>query len=340
MSSPVATSPASASPNTIANAPLRIDPTIGSAAYLGGYGDDSLIFSAPGANPGSFAVQTLNGLGDAFLLRFDILHTPNRYQPTALQFLGGSGTDRINTLTAFPDNRLFLAGTTSSRDLPVLNALQPTYGGGNRDGFVVQFNPDGTRFQSTYLGGSGDDSIANITIATDLTLSVVGTTTSPDLAGLPSNPLIGNSDGFVIRLATLGDSGTVTLTASAADYFPATQAVSLVPLGVRFTAASLNLTTATVIRQLVVPGKVDPNSSAAIIGPAVLRPGINLTASATAADPSIVDVKPSTLSFTDIFSIPTLTLKALKSGTIVVNIGPMSNGGFAPASQSHPVTVK
>ena len=122
---------------------------------------------------------------------------------------------------------------------------------------------------------------------------------------MPSNLLIGNSDGFVIRLATLGDSGTVTLTASAADYFPATQAVSLVPLGVRFTSASLNL-----------------------------------SASATAADPSIVDVKPSTLSFTDIFSIPTLTLKALKSGTIVVNIGPMSNGGFAPASQSHPVTVK
>ncbi len=51
-----------------------------------------------------------------------------------------------------------VVGFTASLDFPVVNASQPKYGGGNTDGFVIEFNSTGAHVHySTYLGGSGDE---------------------------------------------------------------------------------------------------------------------------------------------------------------------------------------
>ena len=49
-------------------------------------------------------------------------------------------------------------GNTTSLDFPVVNALQPLYGGGIADVFVTKINPSGSALlYSTYLGDSGTD---------------------------------------------------------------------------------------------------------------------------------------------------------------------------------------
>jgi len=49
----------------------------------------------------------------------------------------------------------YLTGRTRSTDFPTVNAVQPTYGGGD-DAFVVELNSAGNGLvYSTYLGGSG-----------------------------------------------------------------------------------------------------------------------------------------------------------------------------------------
>jgi hypothetical protein len=40
----------------------------------------------------------------------------------------------------------------------VVNAIQPVYGGGDTDGFVIKFDSAGSQVDySTYLGGTGDE---------------------------------------------------------------------------------------------------------------------------------------------------------------------------------------
>jgi hypothetical protein len=53
-----------------------------------------------------------------------------------------------------------MAGNSSSRTFPVVNAVQPVFGGGTQQGdaFVMKLVPDGSALvYSTYLGGSGND---------------------------------------------------------------------------------------------------------------------------------------------------------------------------------------
>jgi hypothetical protein len=78
--------------------------------------------------------------------------------------LGGSGTDSGQGIAVDAKGNVYLAGTTSSTDFPVVNAVQTQLdnGIGNRaDAFVAEISADGsTLVYSTYLGGSVADGVS------------------------------------------------------------------------------------------------------------------------------------------------------------------------------------
>jgi hypothetical protein len=67
------------------------------------------------------------------------------------QFLGGS-------LAVDEAGRVWLTGMTASTDLPLHNAFQSTFGGGDFDGFLAALSSDGSRLcYGSYLGGAAHD---------------------------------------------------------------------------------------------------------------------------------------------------------------------------------------
>jgi len=132
-------------------------------------------------------------------------------------YLGGhefnfGGGDAATGIAVDAAGDALVTGYTSSLDFPVVNALQPNYGGGIVDVFVTKFNPSGSALlYSTYLGGSGSDFGYGIAVGSNGNAYVTGVT-SPQLFPLrvPNNfptfnPLQGSSPGgdpFVTVIGT------------------------------------------------------------------------------------------------------------------------------------------
>ena len=61
--------------------------------------------------------------------------------------------------------RVWIDGMTAAADLPTRNAFQPSYGGGDMDGFLAALSPDGSKLcYGTYVGGSGHDILEGIAV--------------------------------------------------------------------------------------------------------------------------------------------------------------------------------
>lgn len=142
-------------------------------------------------------------------------------------FFGGSGNDRISGVAVTPEGEIVIVGGTFSTDLPVLNAYQGGYAGGEipehlflmGDAFVAKMSEGGRLLWCTYLGGSGLEEATCVTIDDDGSIIVIGETESDDF------PVTGNalqtefgqeSDGFIsvfdpdgglLRSTYLGGSG-------------------------------------------------------------------------------------------------------------------------------------
>ena len=77
----------------------------------------------------------------------------------------------------------FVTGRMASADMTTTgDALQPSYGGGPMDAFVVELAPDGTVPYASYFGGNNYDVGYGIVVAPDGRLVVSGRTSSTDLA--------------------------------------------------------------------------------------------------------------------------------------------------------------
>ena len=111
----------------------------------------------------------------AFLLELDPAGTT-----LFCSYIGGSGTDQGNAI-ALSGNTVFVAGQTTSSDFPkTSNAFQPNNGGGE-DGFVLAASKLSTSPSldfSTYLGGSGTDTVASIAVTPSGNPVVTGSTNS------------------------------------------------------------------------------------------------------------------------------------------------------------------
>jgi hypothetical protein len=106
-------------------------------------------------------------------------------------YFGGTNNDEGDAIT-FANGKIYIAGWTTSTDLPLGGTpYQMTLTGGN-DAFVAEFDPTqsgGTSLvASTYLGGSLDDEIHSIAVDSKGLAYVAGTTGSYDF------PITGNAN--------------------------------------------------------------------------------------------------------------------------------------------------
>ena len=215
--------------------PLVIDPLLQSS-YIGGNGYESVYAVAvhpvsgdvyvagytgfPAFDPGQAtgfpglaggAQPALGGTWDAFVSRF----SPDLTRLIQSTYLGGTGYDAAYALAIHPvTGDVYVAGgTATASGFPgVAGSAQPVFGGATNtfdgDGFVSRFSADlKTLIRSTYLGGTGDDSIWAMAIHPASGDVYVAGATSSAGSGLPgaatgARPANGGgTDAFVSRLS-------------------------------------------------------------------------------------------------------------------------------------------
>jgi len=145
--------------------------------------------------------STLSGYSDAVIVRFN-----SSGQRLWATYYGGSGEETAYGV-AFHRSGIFVGGTTSSTNFPVLNALQSVHGGGTTDGFVLKFSAAGQRLWATYYGGSGEEDLRGIAADSLGAVLAVGMTTStnfPVQNALQPTYGGGLSDAFVLKLSGSG----------------------------------------------------------------------------------------------------------------------------------------
>jgi len=173
-------------------------------AYVTGV---TLSTNFPGAS--SSAIQsTLAGSQNAYVAKINAAGSALVYST----YLGGSSPDYGHGIAVDSSGNAYVTGITSSTSFPVVNAIQPTSGGG-RDAFVAEVNAAGSALvYSTYLGGSSDDVGSGIAVDSSGNAYVTGATDSTNFpvvnAIQPTNG--GNYNAFV---AKIGPPPTLTITA-------------------------------------------------------------------------------------------------------------------------------
>ena len=192
------------------NLVLVIDPVLSYSTFLSGSGHDtasSVAVDAAGAVyvggwaesqdfPVTGGLRRGSGL-DGFVAKFTSSNTL-----VYCTYIGGSNEDRITGVAVDASNSAVVTGYTSSPDMPFVRALQATLHG-TRNAFIAKFNPQGTGLQfGTYLGGSGADTAAGVTLDRTGNIYVAGATTSTDFptAHAFRSAKSGQQDAFVSKL--------------------------------------------------------------------------------------------------------------------------------------------
>ena len=186
------------------------------ASYIGGSGDDrafGIAVDSTGAVyltgwttstnfPTASPYQASSGGGkDAFLLKLGVGGSSLIYST----YYGGTSSDAGNAI-ALSGSSVWIAGDTSSTSLPGVNGWKTTKGA-LQDGFVARFTSAGLLAVSSYVGGSGTDTIRALAVDSAGNVYVGGGTDSNNLT-LPMGALMpsqnGGQDGFIIKLDASG----------------------------------------------------------------------------------------------------------------------------------------
>ncbi|MBN1658074.1 MAG: SBBP repeat-containing protein [Anaerolineae bacterium] len=196
----------------------KLDPTgreIVYATYLGGAGRDRAEDVTVDDTGGAYVVgwtespdfpvtqgawQTSHTGRSGFLVKVNAPGTGLAYGT----FLGGSGVDRAQAVAVDQSGIAYVAGVTSSDDLPLTPGSLDGSLDGDSDAFVVVVNASGTApLYATLFGGAQEDAATGIAVDAAGTIHVGGYTRSPDLpvtswAAQPGHG--GGYDGFMARL--------------------------------------------------------------------------------------------------------------------------------------------
>ena len=147
--------------------------------------------------------KSSRGGSDAFVMKFKKGGAKIAYST----YFGGSGFDLPAGIAVDTAGNAYVAGLTSSADLPTNSPAQAELRG-LFDGFVTKFNPKGSALvYSTFLGGSDVDGAAGIAIDGAGNAYVTGATASTDfpVAGaLQASYGGGLLDGFATKLGPTG----------------------------------------------------------------------------------------------------------------------------------------
>src|SRR5271163_483249 len=91
-------------------------------------------------------------------------------------FLGGSGIDAGNAIVLDAAGNIYVAGSTTSTDFPIIHAAQSSTGG-RGDAFIAKITGDGLHVvYATYLGGTGTDEALGIAVDASSSVYVTGQT--------------------------------------------------------------------------------------------------------------------------------------------------------------------
>jgi hypothetical protein len=117
---------------------------------------------------------------------------------------GGTQEDVVTAVTQDSGGNRYVAGYTKSANFSTTRAArQAHYAGGASDGFLMMVDDGlGTRY-SSYVGGSGGDSVAAVAVDPRGSVYITGSTGSADLPTTPSafqKTLADPSDAFVAKL--------------------------------------------------------------------------------------------------------------------------------------------
>jgi hypothetical protein len=159
----------------------------------------------------NFPTQTpfqaaLAGGTDAFMTKFSVAGNSIVYST----YLGGAADDRAYDMTVADDAAVFVTGSTTSANFPIMTpGFQPALAGG-RDAFLTHFSLAGNALlYSTYLGGSGDDEAFGITIDAPMNAYLTGRTSSTNFpTATPFQSLYGGglNDAYVAKISPSGDA--------------------------------------------------------------------------------------------------------------------------------------
>jgi len=120
-------------------------------------------------------------------------------------FLGGGYWDYCDCMLVTGSGEAVVAGRTESPDFPIYNAYQVLHGGGESDGFVTRLSANGSSLlYSTYLGGSGSETMFDMAMDSSGALYLVGYSVSLDFPTTPGAFDETGGGGFVSKLAPNG----------------------------------------------------------------------------------------------------------------------------------------
>jgi hypothetical protein len=168
--------------------PLVIDPVLVYSTYLGGSGDDQptgiavdstgSVYVAGYTDSTDFPLATLGslpaGATHVFVAKLDSTGSNLVYA----DYLGGNGEDYGYAFVLNSANDVFVTGSTSSSNFPVVNPYQGAYPG-SFNAFLTKISADGSSLlYSTYLGGNGSDIPSSVAIDSSSDVLVAGNTTS------------------------------------------------------------------------------------------------------------------------------------------------------------------
>ena len=274
--------------------------------------------------PGAF--QT-TGSFDAFVTKLN----PQGSALVYSSYLGGSAaSDRGWAIAVDNAGSAYVAGDSQSMsytdNFPVVNAVQPNYGGGLSDAFVSKVNPTGTALvYSTYLGGNGFDEGRGIALDGSGSAYITGDTSAYDFpvtAGAfqmqNGGGLNNHDDAFVVKIGATGPAPTPTPT-------PAPTA----------TLSSLTLNPTSVTGGTSTQGTVTL-SSAAPTGGAIVTLSSSNAAVASVAPSVIVAAGVTSANFTIITSPVTKT----KSVTISAAFGGLTRTALLTVRPTDTVTLQ
>ena len=122
-------------------------------------------------DPGNCFVTELNAAGNALIFS---------------RLVGGTGLDACTGIGLDASGNVYIAGGTTSKDLPTQSAFQPASRVGTTlatigDAFAAKLSPDGTQLlYSTYIGGGGNDVVIGMAVDSAGNAYLTGGTTSND----------------------------------------------------------------------------------------------------------------------------------------------------------------
>ncbi len=194
------------------SAELLIDPVLVGTAYIGGAGFESDAMVAVDSNGNVFLMgetkstdfphinyhDSIPSAVHLVVVAYDSTLTNIRY----VLYFGSSGGVLPGGIRAAPDGSIWAYGTTSSGDLPLMNAFD-SIAYGLECWFVHWGSLGDTLLLSSYIGGSGHEYAWNITISAAGILYGVGSTNSYDFLETESQGF-GWDDVFWFRLDEQG----------------------------------------------------------------------------------------------------------------------------------------